>query len=248
MANHSLRTVVATTLDVIHNDAGYIAPNRSTTTNTQTKVLATLKKTPIPEIDPMFWQLADEVIGFFRIADTLPNWKDILAMPDGAMYKICLDTAKKDEIESLSFNYAVAMPNLYSNLKPAKPKMLNPLKSEAKLIKPGEFLGTLNVEDRFFVKLVKVGAVDATKGGTLFVVNDRSGNVGMFYDVPSKLEGKVWLGDCFAIHATPHRQHAEPNGEKQTLFRGIKIILDTLIPGKGKIDPANDATGGKFTK
>lgn len=248
MSNHSLRTVVATTLDVIHTDAGYIAPTRNATTNTQTKVLATLKKNPLPDLDPMFWQLADEVIGFFRILDTLPNCKDILSLPDGAMYKTCMDVAKKDEITSLNFNYAVAMPNLYSNLKPAKPKPLNPLKSEAKIIKSGEFMGTLNVEDRFFVKLVKVGDHDTTKGGTMFVVSDRSGNVGLFYEIPSKLEGKVWLGDCFAMHATPHRQQPTAEGEKQTVFRSVKPLLDTLVSGKQKIDPANDSTGGKFTK
>jgi hypothetical protein len=248
MANHPLRTVVATTLEVIHTDNGYIAPTRSATTNTQTKVLATLKRTPNPNLDPEFWQFADEMIGFFRILDTMPEYKNILALPDGAMYEVAVQTAKADEITPITFPYAVAMPNLYSKLKPQKPKALNPLKSEAKIIKPGEYMGALNQEDRFFVKLVRIGDHDPTRGGTQFVVHDRSGNIGFFYDKVDKLESKVWLGDCFAMHGTPSRQETAENGEKHTIFRSIKVLLDTIVPGKVQVDPANDATHGKFTK
>lgn len=248
MANNPLRTVVATTLDVIHTDNGYIAPTRNATTNTLTKVLATLKKNPNPTLDPEYWQFADEMIGFFRIFDTMPEFKNVLSMQDGAMYKTAVDTAKADEVTPLSFPYAVAMPNLYSKLKPQKPKTLNPLKSEAKIIKPGEFMGVLNTEDRFFVKLVRVGEHDPTKGGTAFVVNDRSGNIGFFYDSPGKWETKVQLGDCFAIHATPTRHAPAENGEKHTIFRSVRLLPDTIVAGTKKVDPANDSTGGKFTR
>jgi hypothetical protein len=247
-SNHPLRTVVAATLEVIHSDSGYISPTKDPASNTQTKVLAMLQKVPFPDIQPRFWVFADEMIGLFRILDTLPEYKNILALPDGPMYKICVDTVKADEISVLSFPYIVSLPNLYAKLKPSKPKPLNPLKSEAKLIKPGEHMGTLNVEGRFFVKLMKVGTHDATKGGTEFVVNDRSGNVGIFYEVLNKLEGKIFLGDCFAMHATPHQQ-TEKNGEKLTFFRSVKVLQDTIVSGRIATDPANDAaTGGKFTK
>lgn len=246
--NHSLRTVVATTLDVIHSDNGYIAPTRNATTNTISKVLATIKRTPTPTLEPEYWQFADEMIGFFRILESNPDYKKILELPDGPMYKTAMDIAKSDEITLLNFPYAVAMPTLYSKLKPQKPKPLNPLKSEAKIIRAGEFMGVINEEGRFFVKLVKVGEHNATKGGTQFCVTDRSGNVGFFYDTISKWEGQVYLGDCFAVHATPHSHTTADNTEKQTTFRTVKFLKDTIIQGKVNVDPANDSTKGKFTR
>jgi hypothetical protein len=246
--NGALRTVVATTLDVIHSDNGYIAPGRNATTNTQSKVQAILNKNPNPTLDPEYWQFADEMIGFFRILESRAEFKTILTLPDGPMYKTCIDTAKADEVTPLTFPYAVAMPNLYSHLKPQKPKILNPLKSEAKIIKPGEYMGILNAEDRFFVKLVRVGEHDATKGGIMFVVNDRSGNIGFFYDTSTKWETKVQLGDCFAMHATPTRHVPAENGEKHTIFRSVRLLADTIVTGTKVVDPANDSTGGKFTR
>ena len=244
-----IRTVVATTLEVIHNDGGYISPTKNSTSNTQTKVLAMIQKNPLPDLQPQFWQFADEMIGFFRVLDTLPNYKDILQLSDGAMYNTCVDTVKSDEVTPLTFPYMVALPNLYAKLKPSKPKPLNPLKSEAKLTKPGEFLGVINTEDRFFLKLVKVGNNDLTKGGIEFMLVDRNGNIGIFYEILSKLEGKVFIGDCFAIHATPLRHQTESNGEKRTVFRsGVKVLQDTIVPGKVTSKEENDSTGGKFTK
>jgi hypothetical protein len=233
---------------MIHTDNGYIAPTRNADTNTQTKVLATLTRDPNPTLDPEYWHLADEMIGFFRIFDTMPEFKNVQSMPDGAMYKTCVDTAKAETVTPLTFPYAVAMPNLYSKLKPQKPKTLNALKSEAKIIKPGEFMGALNKEDRFFVKLVRVGDHDATRGDTMFVVNDRSSNIGFFYDAPAKWESLVQLGDCFAIHATPTRHAPAENGEKHTIFRSVRLLKDTIVAGTKKVDPANDSTGGKFTR
>jgi hypothetical protein len=189
------------------------------------------------------------MIGFFRILETMPNYKDIVAIPnDGALYKMCSDVAKSEELTTATFPYAVAMPNLYSKLKPPKPKKLNALNSQAKVIKPGNFMGVLNQEDRFFVKLIRVGTHDATRGGTLFEVHDRSGNVGFFYEKPDKLEGVVQLGDCFAMHATPTRQTPSEQGEKHTVFRSVSVIKDTIVAGKGGVDPKLDSTGGKFTK
>jgi hypothetical protein len=245
----SLRTVVATTLATIHADNGYIAPTRNATTNTQTKVLATLKRTPNPtNLEPEFYQFADEMIGFFRSLETMPNYKDILALPDGSVYKTCAEVAKSEELTTATFPFAVAMPNLYSKLKPPKPKKLNALNSQAKVIKPGNYMGKLNEEDRFFVKLVRVGANDPTRGGTLFEVHDRNGNVGFFYEKVEKLEGVIELGTCFAMHATPTRQTPTKDGEKHTVFRTVSIIKDTIVAGKGTVDPKDDATGGKFTK
>ena len=125
---------------------------------------------------------------------------------------------------------------------------MNPDKSEAKIIKPGEYMGILNTEERFFVKLVRVGETDATKGGTMFVVNDRSGNIGFFYDSATKWETQVQLGDCFAVHATPTRHAPADNGEKHTIFRSVRLLKDTIIAGTKAVDPMNDSTGGKFTR
>lgn len=249
MLNHPLRTVVATTLEVIHGDNGYIAPTRDANTNTQTKVLAALKRNPNPTLDPEYWQFADEMIGFFRIMETLPEYPTIRKMPDGALYATCITTAKSEEITPLTFPFAVAMPNLYSKLKPQKPKKLNDLKAgEAKIVPPGEFLGTLNQEERFFLKLMRVGAQDVTRGGYMFVVNDRSGNIGFFYEKLDKFEGIIQLGDCFAIHGTPMRHSLADNGEKHTIFRSVRLLKDSVIPGKIDVDPKNDATNGKFSK
>jgi hypothetical protein len=243
-----LRNVVATTLSQIHADNGYIAPTKSATTNTQTKVLATLKKSPNPALEPEFYQFAEEIIGFFRTLEAQPNSKEIFALPDGTSYKTCAEISKRDELSPVDVRFAVAMPNLYSKLKPPKPKKLNTMNSQAKVIKPGNYMGVLNTEDRFFVKLVRVGDHDPTRGGTLFEIHDRSDNVGFFYEKIDKLENLIQLGSCFAIHATPTRQEPTKDGEKHTLFRSVAVIKDTIVAGKGAVDPKNDSTGGKFSK
>lgn len=245
--NHSLRTVIAVTTEIVHADHGFTSIDKNKITNTQTKVLAAIAANFSPTVRPEFWQFADEVIGFFQNLDSLPEAATIYAQKDGPMYKQCVEVARADEVTALNFGYAVAMPNLYSKLKPTTPKKLNPLKSEAKLIQAGEWMGKLNEEDRFFVKLVRVGDHDATRGGNSFVVTDRAGNVGFFYEKPDKLVGSIQLGDCFAMHATPMRHSVADNGEKHTIFRTVKILKDTIIPGKMQIDPANDKTG-KFIK
>lgn len=246
MANHPLRTVVAVTLDTIHSDSGYIAPTRDPVNNTHAKVMAALKKSTSLNFDEEYWQrlfqLADEMIGFFRVLDTLPIYKEIQAQTDAAMYATCITTAKSDEVTTSNFAYAVAMPHMYSLLNPNKPKALNPNQSEAKIIPPGEYMGTMNTESRFFVKLVEVGEHDQTRGGVKFIVHDRSGNVGIFYEKLDKLKSLIYLGDCFAIHATPTRQVPLENGQKQTVFRTVTIIKDTIKPGKDIIDSSKDVT------
>lgn len=247
MANHALRTIVAVTLETIHKDNGFVPQARSAATNTQTKVFNKLKQNPKPDLEPAFWQCADEVVDYFRILETLPEYKTISQRDDAAVFKTCIDVAKGGEIGPVEFPYAVMMPHLYGTLIPKEPKTLNVLTSEAKLIEPGNFMGKLNEPDRFFVKLVHIGKNDATKGGTLFELRDRSGNMGFFFDKPDKFAGTIRLGDCFAIHATPTRHTKAPTGEKHTIFRTVEIVMGTIVPGKGKIDPTQDETRGRFT-
>lgn len=253
MANHKLRTVVAVTLETIQTNNGYIAPAMNATVNTQTLVLERLLRNPLPVLDNNYLLLADEIIGFFSVFENMEKSKAILATPEGPLYQACADIAKSDEITNFNFAHVVAMPNLYARLRPEPPKQLNPTKTEAKIFKPGENMGKINEPERFFVKLVKVGALDSFAGGNLFEVNDRSGNIGIFYAQIPDLESVIKLGDCFAIHATPTRFLTTTEGKNCTLFRSVEVLQDTIILGKvsEKLfsdDDDLDSTGGKFTR
>jgi len=249
MANHAIRTVVAVTLETIHVDSGYIPLSRNATSNTQTKVLASLKKnSEQAQLSPEYWALADEIIDYFGTLDNKPDYKEIIAREDGPMYQACIDVAKTEQVTPLTISYVVAMPHLYGKLKPKKQEKLNPLKTETKLATPGDFLGTLHKPERFFMKLVHVGTHDKTRGGNLFELRDRFNNAGFFYDIPERHTNVFKLGDCFAFHGTPVKHLEASNGEKQTIFRNIDIIKDTLVEGRSKVDPTQDETGGKFIR
>ena len=249
MANHALRTVVAHAWQAIHQRGGYLAPAKSPKENTQTLVLEALKRND--PIDITYWLLTDEVIDFFRNLRKNPEYKSIITRMDGPEFQTCIDAVQDDEISQLSFMYAVLIPHLYSKLKPklSKAPKLNPNSTVAKIIQPGEFMGTLNKQERFFVKLVFVGKEEPTKG-TLFKIMDRVGNIGFFLDRAEKFKGKFHLTDCFAIHATPSRHTPdEKSGEKHTIFRGVEFIPGTVVPGKGTPDKSDDeSTGKEFTK
>jgi hypothetical protein len=249
MTNHPLRNVIAHGFQTIHTNGGYVSPTKNKERNTQTEVLASLKKNSL--VDITYWNLADEVIDFFRTLPKNPEYKSIMARADGPEFQTCIDAVKDDEINHLTFMYAVLIPHLYSKLKPklSKAPKLNPNSTVAKIIDPGEFMGTLNKADRFFVKLVFVGPEYPTKG-TLFKVIDRSGNIGFFIDRAERFVNKIFLTDCFAMHATPSRHVPdEKTGEKHTIFRNIELIAGKTVPGKGSIDTSNDESKGKvFSK
>lgn len=246
--NHKQQTVVAQSLAIIHQRMGYVSPARSKDANTQALVLAALSDPNTPPIDIAYLQLADEVIDFFRNLHKHPDYKSIKERGDAAEFEACRDAAMQEEVTPLLFPVVVLMAHLYAKLKPKKPKVLNPNETQAKILNPGEFMGTINNPERFFLKLVYVGRADASKG-TMFKVVDRSGNIGFFQDRAEKYEGKIYLGDCFAVHATPVNHTSAKNGEKHTTFRSVEFIPDTVVPGKGVIDQANDeSVGKKFCK
>ena len=247
MANQKMRTVVATALHIMYTDDGYTSVSAGGRT-TMWKVMDYLKRIPKPTFDENFWPLADEVIEYFQQLPVLPEYKDIMARKDSARFKSCIDIAKDDEVSDVSFPFAVEMGRLYGELCPATPQALNPLKTEAKMAAPGDYMGTLNQADRFFVKLERVGAYNSAMGGYLFQVKDRNGNHGYFYGKADKYENEMQLNDCFSMHATPYSQQPDTEtGKKLTGFRMVTII-ENKGSGSAAKDPAKDATRGKFSK
>jgi hypothetical protein len=247
MANHEIRTVIAQALQIIHQDSGYLSPTKNTTVNTQNKVLAALTSNAKPNLEVSYWQLADDVIDFFRGMAKHPDYKEIMERADAPTFTACMEAAKEENVSTVNFTYVVLMPHLYAKLKPKKARVLNAQATEAKRVEPGQFLGTLHVPDRFFLKLVSVSKPDSSNG-TLFELHDRVGNVCFFTDRVNNWESRVALSDCFAVHATPTKHVAAANGEKQTFFRNVEFLPGTIVQGS-KVDPKNDKSeNGKFSK
>ena len=240
MANHPLRNVVAVALVTIERDGGYIPPSSNSKSNTQTRVLDVFKS-GLPTIGEMHWRLADEMITYFKTL-TPGAWQK---RSDAALIQACVDATINQEVTSVSFPYAVMMPQMYGLLFPAQKVSLNALTSEAVLSNPGEHLGMIGHPCRLFVKLVRVGAHDAQMGGTLFEVHDRNENIAYFYERPERLESKIQLSDCFAIHATPSR-HSDKNGTKFTILRDVSVV-DKPKRSPLLVPKENDATG-RFVK
>lgn len=152
MPNHKMKTVVATSLYAMYTYDGY-TPVGAVGKTTMWQVMDYLKRTPRPTFDENFWPLAEEVIEYFQQLPMLPEYKTIMARKDSSRFKSCIDIAKDDEVTDISFPFAVEMGRLYGELCPATPQALNPLKTEAKIAAPDEYMGVLNQADRFFVKL-----------------------------------------------------------------------------------------------
>lgn len=227
---------------------GYVSPSRSKEQNTQALVLAALRDPKNPPLDIAYMQLADEVLDFFRNLHKHPEYKSIKELANAAEFEAGHDAVMAQDVTALTFPVFVVMPHLYGKLNPKKPKVLNPNETQAKIINPGEYMGTINTPERFFWKLVYVGRADANKG-TMFKVVDRSGNIGFFQDRAEKFEGKIVLGDCFAVHATAVNHTPAQNGEKHTTFRSVEFIPGTVVKGKGVIDDSfDDSAGKKFSK
>ena len=254
-SNLPLRTVVAYSYQIIHQKSGYVSPTKNKERNTYTEVAAAIGRNSVSnkvedEVNVTYWKLADDTIDFFRTLEKHPMYKSIMARADAPEFQAAAEAAKDDNVNLITYMTAVLMPHLYARLKPelSKAPKLNPSKTVAKIFTPGEFLGTLHKPERFFVKLVFVGAPNPTKG-TLFKVLDRAGNIGFYYDRPEKFQNKVHLGDCFAMHATPSRHTPAENGEKHTIFRDIEFIAGSLVEGKTPVDPKFDESLNKaFTK
>ena len=238
------QAIIAQSLSIIHQRMGYVSPSRSKDQNTQALVLSALQDPKNPPVDIAYIQLADEVIDFFLNLHSHPDYKSIKERADAAEFEAGYDAITNGKVTSLTFPVFIIMPHLYGKLSPKKPKVLNPNETQAKILNPGEFMGKINTPERFFWKLVYIGRADANKG-TMFKVIDRSNNIGFFQDRAEKFEGKVYLGDCFAVHATPVAHTPAQNGEKHTTFRSVEFLADTVVPGKGKVDESFDESVGK---
>jgi len=239
-----LRNILAVTLNLIDTDNGYISPQRSATANTQLKVSQTLKQNKTPPLDDYYWRFADEIISVFRTLRQLPIYKTISTGSDSAQYNACIDVAQHDDTTSIAFTTAVQMAISYGTLRRLMEKLaVDPDKMDTLIAKPNDFIGTLNLPSRFFVKLVSVGEHDASKGGCVFQVHDRHSNIGFFYERPDRLKGKLILNDCFSMIGTPSRQTIDQEtGEKHTVFRSVQFV-ENKGPGTGKIPNTNDITG-----
>jgi len=248
MANQKLRTVVSSALYIMYTDDGFTtnAPAGKTTVS---RVLAFLKMTPQPSFpEPFYVTLADEIIEYFQQLPYLPEYKNVMTRTDANRFRACIDIAGDDAVTEITFPFAVEMPRLYGELRPPTPQDLNPLKSEARITPPDEYMGTLNQADRFFVKLQRVGPYDAQMAGYLFQITDRSSNQGYFYGKIDRYKDEIKINDCFSIHAMPfsHKNDMQ-TGKKLTGFRLVTIIENKGGSESAPKDPSKDATGGKFT-
>jgi hypothetical protein len=202
-----------------------------------------LKENPNPQFDAQWWAMADEIILFFQQLKSLPQYAKIKVQKDAPLYDTCINVAAKEDIDVVDFNFAVMMPHLYCKLNPKEPIRLNPLTSEAKLYAESQFLGQIGNPERFFMKLMKVETEDRGAGGNLFVLQDRSGNTGLFYDKAERWDQCVQLGHCFHFHAIPQR-HTNVGDDNQpvTLFRNVEFV-ETAGPSTSLPPVEHDKTG-----
>lgn len=248
-STYDITTLVAQAIKTMHIDKGFIPETASATNNTMLKVLAALKADPnAKSLEPTYWQVADDMLEFFRVLTTHPSYKSIMERSDGAEYKACHDAVMSgDTVTILTLPMVIRIPHLYGKLKPKAPK-LNPLQTETKILKPGEYMGTLHETGRFFWKLVHVGPSTDPKG-TTFKVMDRVGNIGFFRDRVELWIDKVHLSDCFTVHATPYRQISADNGEKHTVFRNVEFLpTEGIKPGSAVSTDNDESEGKKFCK
>jgi hypothetical protein len=149
-----------------------------------------------------------------------------LARIDGPSFQTCIDVATASEIQTSGIPFAVQMPHMFGKVRPKNASKVNPHLLDAVITEAGKYMGTLNLPNKFYVKLVGVGDYDKTKGGNSFELRDRKNNPAMFWERAEKLQGILSLGDCFSMYGTPSR-HIEDNGENKTVFRSIEIVENT---------------------
>jgi hypothetical protein len=243
---YPLLTVVALTLKVIEDDGGYVPP-QSGELNTYHKVFQSLGETPKPALEVELWDRAEKVVAFFKSLYSTPQWNTLKDTKDAPAYVACYDLANAGEIIALTAPIAVSMCYLYSKL---RHNVTTAAAGESVATRPNTFMGKINVRDRFFVKLVRVGDFKAGQG-YCFEIHDRYSNKGFFYDRLERLEGQVYVGDCFAMYATPTRHAIADHGERHTIFRQVEIVENK---GEGEAplpytDPLElDKTGGCFIR
>ena len=244
---HPLRTLIAVTLQVVDVDGCYISPSKSSPANTGStcsKVLAAFKK-GVPDLDENYFRLADEIIQFFQELPKSSDYVEVMKREDATLFQACIDIAAQTTVTPVNVAFAVSMPNVYGKLKKEAPPVLLDIE-DAVISAPDSFMGVRDVPNRFFVKLVHVGAYDKEFGGNCFELRDRNNNVGFFYEKAEKLRQVFYLGDCFSIYAKPMRHVVAVDGTKQTVFRTVEIV-ENKGPARSIPDPSEDVTG-MFTR
>ena len=239
---HELSSLIAITLQIIEVDGCYIAPPKTgTAPSTYSKTLTLLQSGNPLAIDDDYFRLADEIIKFFQELPAQPEYKNLMERSDSAMYQTFIDVATQNEILPNNIMFAVMMPSAYGKLRPRK--ATEQIKIEEAPITPTHsFMGSKDTPNRFFVKLVAIGPVDQRFNGNRFEVRDRNNNIGYFFEKAEKLRHILYLGDCFAMIATPMRHETSPIGDKETIFRTIEIV-ENKGPGKDVPPPSQDTTG-----
>ena len=237
-----LRTLIALTLQIIDIDGRYIPPSSGTDQSTHSKLLKMIQEKRVQKVDEDYYKLADEIIKFFQELPSKPEYATIMKRKESSMIRSCIDVANQSaEVMPVAINFAVMMPAVKGTLNPKK--VVEKIKiADTVLVEPGNYLGEIDVRDRYFVKLVQVTAMNVEYGGNGFVLRDRNNNLAFFYEKAEKLKHHLYLGDCFSMYATPLRHDVAANGEKYTIFITVELI-DNKGPGADVPDPSFDSTG-----
>tara|TARA_Y100000004_G_scaffold29962_1_gene31122 strand:- start:2248 stop:2685 length:438 start_codon:yes stop_codon:yes gene_type:complete len=91
------------------------------------------------------------------------------------------------------------------------------------------YMGKHDERKNVFVKLVDKKA--SAKYGTVYVVQDKDGRKGMFFNFTYKqIEPRIKdieLNDCFLMTATCKHSQSSYDGQEQTYFNRVKILKNT---------------------
>ena len=91
------------------------------------------------------------------------------------------------------------------------------------------YMGDQNERKNVFVKLVD--KKPSAKYGTVYVVQDRDGRKGLFFNFTYKqTEPKIKdieVNDCFLMTATCKHSQSNYDGQEQTYFNRVKILKNT---------------------
>lgn len=245
----TLRNVVAATIHVSNEKEAFVPASLNPKSNTPIRVQEFLTKNATPIFDPYFWDLADEAILYFATLKKTPRYKQLQKDKDAALYEACINAAAKEEVDVIDFQFAVMIPHLYYKLNPKPPvEQLKPDKTEAKIYASGQFLGVIGVPERFFMKLIQVTSEQKLAGGNMFVLMDRSGNKGSFYDKANRWDETIQLGDCFHFHAIPQKHATLTDNTNMTLFRNAQFV-ESAGPSASLPPVTEDLSDGHlFTK
>ena len=90
------------------------------------------------------------------------------------------------------------------------------------------FIGKDNERDNYFVKLVQ--KKPSNKYGTVYVVEDKLGRKGLFFNYSFKqgdtkgLIKDIDINDCFLMKATSKHSQSSYDGQEQTYFNRVQIL------------------------